>query len=202
MDPQLLTSHQGPRASIYAPLIQSQPQRPSASTASYGAASSSTSSNPVPLTGALARLTAKQAELDGLRALREQSAEFAQNLEALSERLDELVVGGDAVANVMASWQGVFRAIMVAQSAIASSKAEVLAAANNNTNNAAGSSTGPEGAPRIAGSSDADQIAGTGTSSGVDPNLVGPSVPGTLVRIPVDLDVQQDLGEGDDSTNQ
>ncbi|KAE8259052.1 hypothetical protein A4X13_0g1266 [Tilletia indica] len=205
MDPQLLTSHYGPRASIYAPLLG--PGSTASATASASASqhmtssqraaplpSSSSTSPAVPLTGPMARLAAKQAELEGLRALREQSAVLAKNLEDLSERTDELVNGGEPVANVMASWQGVFRAIMVAQSAIASSRAESIAsaaaaAAAAKSANAAGGGGGVGDVVE-----DAAAAAGTAaaTANVVDTGMLGPGVPGTLVRIPVDLDAQQD----------
>ncbi|PWN99862.1 hypothetical protein FA09DRAFT_328637 [Tilletiopsis washingtonensis] len=68
-----------------------------------------------PPTGAAARLAAKQAELEGLRQLREQSARLARDVEALGDGIDQLVGGGDAVAAVLSSWQGVFRAIQLAR---------------------------------------------------------------------------------------
>lgn len=46
-------------------------------------------------TGAQARLAAKQAELEGLRALRDQSARLAREMARLGERVDVLVDGGD-----------------------------------------------------------------------------------------------------------
>ncbi|KAE8234894.1 hypothetical protein CF326_g46, partial [Tilletia indica] len=102
MDPQLLTSHYGPRASIYAPLLgpgssasASASQHMTSSQRAAPLPSSSSTSQAVPLTGPMARLAAKQAELEGLRALREQSAVLAKNLEDLSERTDELVNGGE-----------------------------------------------------------------------------------------------------------
>ncbi|KAE8217023.1 hypothetical protein CF319_g8791 [Tilletia indica] len=196
MDPQLLTSHYGPRASIYAPLLgpgSSASASASASqhmTSSQRAAplpSSSSTTQAVPLTGPMARLAAKQAELEGLRALREQSAVLAKNLEDLSERTDELVNGGEPVANVMASWQGVFRAIMVAQSAIASSRAESIASA------AAAAAKSANAAGEGGGAGDVvEDAAATATANVVDTSMLGPGVPGTLVRIPVDLDAQQD----------
>ncbi|KAE8211711.1 hypothetical protein CF327_g4558 [Tilletia walkeri] len=196
MDPQLLTSHYGPRASIYAPLLG--PGSTASASASQHMTSSqraaplpSSSTSPaVPLTGPMARLAAKQAELEGLRALREQSAVLAKNLEDLSERTDELVNGGEPVANVMASWQGVFRAIMVAQSAIASSRAESIASAAAAA--AAAKSANAAGEGGGAGDVVEDAAVGTGTANVVDTSMLGPGVPGTLVRIPVDLDAQQD----------
>ncbi|KAL9940319.1 hypothetical protein V8E36_001024 [Tilletia maclaganii] len=211
MDPQLLTSHYGPRASIYAPLVgpgsstSSASQRPhhpaQLGSSSSGGTSSTAGTAAQPLTGAMARLAAKQAELEGLRALREQSAGLAKNLEDLSERVDELVVGGEAVANVMASWQGVFRAIMVAQSAMAASRADAVACANSAaaTAAAAAASTSPTGEGSGPGEGGLTARAADASASGfVDAASLGPTVTGTLVRIPVDLDVQQEPdGEGD-----
>ncbi|KAK0537697.1 DASH complex subunit dad2 [Tilletia horrida] len=204
MDPQLLTSHYGPRASIYAPLVgpgasNSQYPRAAASASQRASVNVGSSAPQVPLTGAMARLAAKQAELEGLRALREQSAGLAKNLEDLSERVDELVVGGEAVANVMASWQGVFRAILVAQSAISASRAEAVASANTAADLVATTSGSAEAGAE--GTSAAVRTAeGAAAAGGVDPSLLGPSVPGTLVRIPVDLDAQQD-GRGADGAD-
>ncbi len=65
-----------------------------------------------------ARLAAKQAELQALQQLRAESAQLTQELARLSERVDTLVCGGQSVASVMASWQGVFRAIHIAQAAM------------------------------------------------------------------------------------
>lgn len=62
-----------------------------------------------------ARLAAKQAELQALQHLRTESARLAQELTDLSGRVDTLVAGGQTVSSVMASWQGVFRAIQLAQ---------------------------------------------------------------------------------------
>lgn len=67
-----------------------------------------------------ARLAAKQAELQALQHLRAESARLAQELTDLSERVDTLVTGGQTIASVMASWQGVFRAIQLAQGTCAS----------------------------------------------------------------------------------
>lgn len=68
--------------------------------------------------GVAARLSVKQAELQALQQLRVESAQLTQELEKLSERIDTLVVGGQSVASVMDSWQGVFRAIQIAQAAM------------------------------------------------------------------------------------
>lgn len=62
-----------------------------------------------------ARIAAKQAELQALQQLRTESARLAQELTDLSERVDTLVAGGQTISSVMASWQGVFRAIQLAQ---------------------------------------------------------------------------------------
>lgn len=84
-----------------------------------------------------ARLVSKQAELEGLRALKDQSAKMVKELERLAETVDQMADGGDckcmpvsrrevdgilltmwcriAIASVMGSWQGVFRAIQIAR---------------------------------------------------------------------------------------
>ncbi|EPQ31844.1 uncharacterized protein PFL1_00043 [Pseudozyma flocculosa PF-1] len=62
-----------------------------------------------------AKLQAKQAELEGLRALRDLSARMAREMERLADQTDTLVEGGDAVAGVMSQWEGVFRAIQIAR---------------------------------------------------------------------------------------
>lgn len=87
-----------------------------------------------------ARLISKQAELEGLRALKDQSARMVKELERLAEKVDIMADGGDckyltgktlrhlavtdivlvvfdlaAIASVMGSWQGVFRAIQIAR---------------------------------------------------------------------------------------
>ncbi|UZJ54997.1 hypothetical protein CBS101457_004317 [Exobasidium rhododendri] len=65
------------------------------------------------------RLQAKRQELEGLQILKEQSARLAKDVEKLSQGVDQLVGGGEAVANVMASWAGVFRAIQIARDSTA-----------------------------------------------------------------------------------
>ncbi|PWN41764.1 hypothetical protein IE81DRAFT_158946 [Ceraceosorus guamensis] len=107
---------QSARGSVYAPVPMSQGAPPGGSlgaSASHFQASSS-ATGPAP-TGAAARLAAKQAELAGLRQLKEQSARLARDVQALGDGVDSLVNGGDAVAAVLSSWQGVFRAIQLAQ---------------------------------------------------------------------------------------
>ncbi|WFD21225.1 DASH complex subunit dad2 [Malassezia caprae] len=74
-----------------------------------------------------ARISAKQAELQALQHLRTESARLAQELTHLSERVDTLVTGGQTVASVMASWQGVFRAIQLAQAAMSKHDADAAA---------------------------------------------------------------------------
>ncbi|CCV00069.1 unnamed protein product [Malassezia sympodialis ATCC 42132] len=78
-----------------------------------------------------ARLAAKQAELQALQHLRAESARLAQELTDLSERVDTLVTGGQTIASVMASWQGVFRAIQLAQAAMSKSDADPAADATS-----------------------------------------------------------------------
>lgn len=47
--------------------------------------------------GVAARLNVKQAELQALQQLRVESAQLAQELEKLSERVDTLVIGGQCL---------------------------------------------------------------------------------------------------------
>ncbi|WFD37280.1 DASH complex subunit dad2 [Malassezia japonica] len=68
--------------------------------------------------GSNARLAAKQAELQALQHLRSESANLAHEMAQLGDRVDTLVAGGSTVSSVMASWQGVFRAIQIAQATI------------------------------------------------------------------------------------
>lgn len=63
---------------------------PSASAASSGTSNSSASSS------AAARLAGKQAELEGLRVLKEQSTRLSKEIEKLAGRVDDLVDGGDS----------------------------------------------------------------------------------------------------------
>ncbi|KAN0066464.1 DASH complex subunit dad2 [Thecaphora frezii] len=69
-------------------------------------------------TGAQARLAAKQAELDGLRSLRDHSERIVVQLQALGDKVDTLLDGGVAVAGAMEQWQGVFRAIQIARASM------------------------------------------------------------------------------------
>ncbi|WFD01050.1 DASH complex subunit dad2 [Malassezia yamatoensis] len=68
-----------------------------------------------PGAAANARIAAKQAELQALQNLRVESARLAQEISQLGEHVDDLVSGGITVSSVMGSWQGVFRAIQIAQ---------------------------------------------------------------------------------------
>jgi diacylglycerol kinase family enzyme len=49
-----------------------------------------------------ARLANKQAELEGLRALKEQSARLVKELERLAEKVDVMADGGDGTYNSFA----------------------------------------------------------------------------------------------------
>ncbi|CAO1627352.1 unnamed protein product [Parajaminaea phylloscopi] len=92
----------GARSSLY----------PSMSSSVDPAASSSSSS-------LAARLAAKQAELEGLRQLRDYSALLVKELDKMGDGLDEIRNGGESVAQVMSAWQTVFRGIQVAQASVA-----------------------------------------------------------------------------------
>ncbi|CAO1629332.1 unnamed protein product [Jaminaea pallidilutea] len=83
------------------------PSSLSSSSASATNASSSTS-----------RVAAKQAELDGLRQLRNYSAVLVKELEKMGEGLEGIRQGGESVSQVMSSWQTVFRGIQVAQNSV------------------------------------------------------------------------------------
>ncbi|WFD34301.1 DASH complex subunit dad2 [Malassezia cuniculi] len=69
--------------------------------------------------GTAQRIAAKQAELEALINLKNESARLAHEMTVLSERVDELASGGQAIAAVMSSWRGVFRAIQIAQATAA-----------------------------------------------------------------------------------
>lgn len=75
--------------------------------------------------GAAQRIAAKQAELDALTELKNESARLAHEMTVLSERVGDLASGGEgacmltAIAAVMSSWRGVFRAIQIAQATTA-----------------------------------------------------------------------------------
>ncbi|WFD45167.1 DASH complex subunit dad2 [Malassezia psittaci] len=75
-----------------------------------------------PGAAANARIAAKQAELQALQNLRVESARLAQEISQLGEHVDDLVSGGISVSSVMGSWQGVFRAIQIAQATTAASR--------------------------------------------------------------------------------
>ncbi|PWN35905.1 uncharacterized protein FA14DRAFT_160874 [Meira miltonrushii] len=69
---------------------------------------------------ASARLQAKRQELEGLLMLKEKSARLARDIEKLGDNVDALVEGGEAVASVMSSWSGVFRAMQIARQSMLS----------------------------------------------------------------------------------
>ncbi|WFD32875.1 DASH complex subunit dad2 [Malassezia sp. CBS 17886] len=90
-------------------------QRMSMAPGAYASSRGRMSIAPSSGSAAHARLAAKQAELQALQHLRNESASLAQEMALLGDRVDTLVTGGSAVASVMASWNGVFRAIQIAQ---------------------------------------------------------------------------------------
>ncbi|CAO1635567.1 unnamed protein product [Sympodiomycopsis kandeliae] len=73
-------------------------------------------SNAAPLNS---RLAAKQAELEGLKQLRDYSAKLVKELEKMGDGLQDVQRSGQSVAQVMSTWQTVFRGIQVAQSSVA-----------------------------------------------------------------------------------
>ncbi|WEW55630.1 DASH complex subunit dad2 [Emydomyces testavorans] len=69
-----------------------------------------------------ARVAAKQAELEDLKQLRDVSSALATQMEALSQKLETLRDGAEAVACVMANWENVLRAISMASRRLAQTK--------------------------------------------------------------------------------
>ena len=140
------------------------------SVAPYGAARTRISIAPgvgsVP-SSVTARLAAKQAELHALQQLRAESAQLTDELSGLSERIDTLVHGGQSVASVMASWQGVFRAIQIAQG---TSVPQLMTAAMTKRDTGQDASNGDENAYQRE-----DALSALGARN----------VPDTLVRIPI-----------------
>ncbi|KAJ1030084.1 hypothetical protein NDA16_000997 [Ustilago loliicola] len=116
-----------------------------------------------------ARLISKQAELEGLRALKDQSAKMVKELERLAEKVDIMADGGDSIASVMGSWQGVFRAIQIARAST------VFMNPNGTEGNSADTSVEQE--------EDDDDLYNYGPAPTSKPALID-----TMVRIPIDLD--------------
>ncbi|SPC63677.1 uncharacterized protein UHOD_00962 [Ustilago sp. UG-2017b] len=117
-----------------------------------------------------ARLISKQAELEGLRALKDQSAKMVKELERLAEKVDIMADGGDSIASVMGSWQGVFRAIQIARASTL-----FMNPGGTEGNNSADTSTEQE--------EDDDDLYNYGPAPTSKPALID-----TMVRIPIDLD--------------
>ncbi|GAC73861.1 hypothetical protein PANT_9c00337 [Moesziomyces antarcticus T-34] len=115
-----------------------------------------------------ARLVSKQAELEGLRALKDQSAKMVKELERLAETVDQMADGGDSIASVMGSWQGVFRAIQIARASTVFT--------NPPTDTA-------EGAEDTSTEQEEDDLYNYGPAPNSKPALID-----TMVRIPIDLD--------------
>ncbi|SNX81951.1 uncharacterized protein MEPE_00656 [Melanopsichium pennsylvanicum] len=132
-----------------------------------------------------ARLISKQAELEGLRALKDQSARMVKELERLAEKVDIMADGGDSIASVMGSWQGVFRAIQIAR------------ASTIFTNPLATTST-DAGADTSTEQDSDDDLYSYGPAPTSKPALID-----TMVRIPVNLnDIARSKDEsGDNSTS-
>ncbi|SPO20301.1 uncharacterized protein UTRI_00700_B [Ustilago trichophora] len=118
-----------------------------------------------------ARLISKQAELEGLRALKDQSARMVKELERLAEKVDIMADGGDSIASVMGSWQGVFRAIQIARAST------VFTNPSSATAEPGSADTSTEDAE-----SD-DDLYNYGPARTSKPALID-----TMVRIPIDLD--------------
>lgn len=114
------------------------------------------------------RLISKQAELEGLRALKDQSARMVKELERLAEKVDIMADGGDSIASVMGSWQGVFRAIQIAR------------ASTVFTNPAAYETKAADTSEE---QEEEDDLYNYGPAPTSKPALID-----TMVRIPVDLD--------------
>ncbi|TKY90846.1 hypothetical protein EX895_000844 [Sporisorium graminicola] len=114
-----------------------------------------------------ARLISKQAELEGLRALKDQSARMVKELERLAEKVDIMADGGDSIASVMGSWQGVFRAIQIARASTVFTNPSATDA-----NSSADTSTEED-----------DDLYTYGPASTSKPALID-----TMVRLPLDLD--------------
>ncbi|CAG8498849.1 7236_t:CDS:2 [Ambispora leptoticha] len=57
----------------------------------------------------------KQLEFDNLLLVKETSAQLLSYFNVLAEKLDELNVGCQVVANVLHNWQAVFRAVSIAE---------------------------------------------------------------------------------------
>lgn len=65
-----------------------------------------------------AQVHEKQKELDTLRVIRDLSAGLAQQMEDLESQMSTLENGTEVVANVLANWQNVFRAIGLASASL------------------------------------------------------------------------------------
>ncbi|SJX60671.1 uncharacterized protein SRS1_11899 [Sporisorium reilianum f. sp. reilianum] len=115
-----------------------------------------------------ARLISKQAELEGLRALKDQSARMVKELERLAEKVDIMADGGDSIASVMGSWQGVFRAIQIARA----STVFMNPSASDANSSSADTSTEED-----------DDLYTYGPATTSKPALID-----TMVRLPLDLD--------------
>ncbi|GAC99365.1 DASH complex subunit Dad2 [Pseudozyma hubeiensis SY62] len=131
------------------------------------------------------RLISKQAELEGLRALKDQSARMVKELERLAEKVDIMADGGDceyldiAIASVMGSWQGVFRAIQIARASTVFMNPP---------------STEPTSADTSAEQDSDDDLYNYGPAPTSKPALID-----TMVRIPIDLD--DAIARSKDETN-
>lgn len=114
------------RPSVFLPVPSSRPSvytsnttagaRPSVALGGGGAGGSgSTLGTSVSTSFSEKRWASKQAELQGLLALENQAAKLVAEIKSLDERVGEIVDGTETFASVMASWQGVFRAIQISR---------------------------------------------------------------------------------------
>jgi len=73
----------------------------------------------------VARVNEKKAELESLKELRDLSAEMAEQMEALEQKLATLSDGTEAMATVMGNWHNVLRAISMASAKLPQPKVNI-----------------------------------------------------------------------------
>ncbi|SPO03921.1 uncharacterized protein DNG_06604 [Cephalotrichum gorgonifer] len=78
---------------------------------------------PGPSPALLARIEEKKAELENLKQLRDLSAEVANQMAGLEQKLSTLSDGTEAIATVMGNWHNVLRAISMASSSLSKASA-------------------------------------------------------------------------------
>ncbi|KAI9681836.1 MAG: hypothetical protein M1829_000581 [Trizodia sp. TS-e1964] len=74
----------------------------------------------------ITRINEKRNELENLKALQGFSRDLANNLDRLAEKLNTLADGTEAVAEVMANWDSVLRAIYMASAVLSKPKSDAL----------------------------------------------------------------------------